>query len=165
MGAASRVEIGSSNMTATAIPNARAERLMVIAGRALVAASVALGVVPCFIVFYEFDNGDKIFDGPLWVRIALCLLQIVSSPIAWWVGRSITGTTAALAVLVAGMALALALELRIYWNVFPLDVGAPLAVIAVPMFQLLFLAVVVLMAWLTGRWISWRSSRGPGADR
>jgi hypothetical protein len=61
------------------------------------------------------------------------------------------------------MALALAFEVHIYWNVFPLNIGAPLAVIAVPTFQLLFLAVIVLLAWLTGRWISWRSSR-PGAD-
>ena len=151
-------------MTAAAIPNAWAERLVVIAGRALAVASVALGIVPCFIVFYEFDNGDKIFHDPIWVRITLCLLQIVPLPIAWWIGRSAARSTTALAVLVAGMALALAFEVRIYWNVFPLNVGAPLAVIAVPMFQLPFLGVIVLLAWLTGRWISWRSSRQPNAD-
>jgi hypothetical protein len=73
--------------------------------------------------------------------------------------------TAALAVLVVGMAFALALEVRIYWNVFPLRVGSDLAVIAVPMFQLFFLAIIVLFAWLTGRWISWRSTRSPAADQ
>jgi hypothetical protein len=35
---------------------------------------------------------------------------------------------------------------------------------AVPMFQLFFLAIIVLLAWLTGRWISWRSTRPPAAD-
>jgi len=136
---------------------------LVIAGRALAAAGVAFATVPCFIVFYQFDNGDKIFDGPVWVRIALCLLQIAPLPIAWWIGRSVARATTALAVLAAGMALALAFEVHIYWNVFPLNIGASLAVIAVPTFQLLFLAVIVLLAWLTGRRISWRSSR-PSAD-
>lgn len=152
----SRVEIGSSNMAAVVIPSARAERLLIIAGRALTPAGVALGVVPCFIVFYQFDNGDKIFDDPIWVRIAFCLLRIVPLPIAWWIGRSIAPGTAALAVLAAGMALALAFEVRIYWNVFPLNVAAPIAVILVPAFQLLFLALIVLLAWLTARWLSWR---------
>ena len=69
-------------MTAVAIPKARAERLLVVAGRALAVAGVALGGVPCFIAFYEYDNGDKIFDAPIWVRISLCLLQIVPLPIA-----------------------------------------------------------------------------------
>jgi hypothetical protein len=85
-------------------------------------------------------------------------------PIAWWIGRCVARATAALAVLVAGMALALALEVRIYWNVFPLRVGSDLAVIAVPIFQLFFLVIIVLFAWLTGRWISWRSTRPPAAD-
>ena len=152
-------------MTAVRTPNARAERLLVIAGRALAVASVALGIVPCFIVFYEFDNGDKILDGPIWVRIALCLLQIVPLPIAWWIGRSVARATAPLAVLVAGMALALAAEVRIYSNIFPLNIAAPLGVIAAPMFQLLFLAVIVLLAWLTARWVSWRSNGRPSADR
>jgi hypothetical protein len=125
-----------------------------IAGRTLAVAGAALGLVPCFIVFYQFDNGDKILDAPIWVRISLCLLQFVPLPIAW---SSVVRATAALAVLVAGMAFALALEVRIYWNVFPLRVGSDLAVIAVPMFQLFFLAIIVLFAWLTGRWISWRS--------
>jgi hypothetical protein len=151
-------------MTAVAIPNARAERLLLIAGRTLAVAGVTLGLVPCFIVFYQFDNGDKIFDAPIWVRISLCLLQIVPLPIAWWIARSIVRATAALAVLVAGMAFALALEVRIYWNAFPLRVGSDLAVIAVPMFQLFFLAIIVLLAWLTGRWISWRSTRPLAAD-
>jgi hypothetical protein len=150
-------------MTGVAIPNVRAERLLIIAGRALAVAGVALGVVPCFIVFYEFDNGDKVFDDPIWVRIALCLLQIVPLPIAWWIGRSIARTTAAFAVLVAGMALALVFEVHIYWNVFPLNIGAPLAVISVPALQLLFLALIVLLAWSTGGWISWRSSHRSSA--
>lgn len=128
-----------------------------IAGRTLAVASVVAGFVPCFIVFYQFDNGDRIFDAPIWVRIFLCLLQFVALPIAWWIGRSVVRATAARAILVAGMAFALALEVRIYWNVFPLRVGADLAVIAVPMFQLFFLAIIVLSAWLTGRWISGRS--------
>jgi hypothetical protein len=152
-------------MTAVAIPNARAGRLLVVAGRALAVAGVALGIVPCFIVFYEFDNGDKIFNAPIWVRVALCLLQIVPLPIAWWIGRGVARATAALAVLIAGMALALAFEARIYWNVFPLSVGADLGVIGTPLFQLPFLAVIVLFVWLTGRWISRRSTRPPNADR
>jgi hypothetical protein len=150
-------------MTVAAIPNLRAERLLVLAGRAFAVASVALGAVPCFIVFYEFDNGDKIFNYPIWGRIALCLWQIVPLPVVWWIGRSVARAAAALAVLVAGMALALAFEVRVYWAVFPLRVGSDLAVVAVPMLQLLFLTVIVLFAWLTGRWISWRSTHPPSA--
>jgi protein-S-isoprenylcysteine O-methyltransferase Ste14 len=144
-------------MTAVAIPMRAQKDFWSIAGRTLAVASVVAGFVPCFIVFYQFDNGDRIFDAPIWVRIFLCLLQFVALPIAWWIGRSVVRATAARAILVAGMAFALALEVRIYWNVFPLRVGADLAVIAVPMFQLFFLAIIVLSAWLTGRWISGRS--------
>jgi hypothetical protein len=61
-------------------------------------------------------------------------------PIAWWIGRRIARSTTALAVLVAGMALALAYEALIFWRAFPLDVAAPLAVIGTPLFQMLFLA-------------------------
>jgi hypothetical protein len=152
-------------MTAVAIPKARAERLLVVAGRALAVAGVALGGVPCFIAFYEYDNGDKIFDYPIWGMIALCLFAIVPLPITWWIGRSVARGTAALAVLAAGMALALAFEAGTYWRVFPLNVGAALAVIGTPLLQLLFLAVVVLFAWLTGCWISRRSTRPTSADR
>jgi hypothetical protein len=151
-------------MPAVAIPMHAQKGFWSIAGRTLAVASVPLGFVPCFIAFYQFDNGDKILDAPIWVRISLCVLQFVPLPIAWWIGRSVVRATAALAVLVAGIAFALALEVRIYWNVFPLRVGADLAVIAVPMFQLFFLAIIVLFAWLTGRWISWRSTRPPAAD-
>jgi hypothetical protein len=63
------------------------------------------------------------------------------------------------------MALALAFEAGTYWRVFPLNVGAALAVIGTPLLQLLFLAVIVLFAWLTGCWISRRSTRPTSADR
>jgi hypothetical protein len=159
------VDFDSSNMTAVAIPKSYTERRLVVAGRVLAVASVALGAVPCFIVFYQFDNGDKFFDDPIWVRIALCLWAIAPMPIAWWIGRSVARSTAALRILVSGMAFALAFEARIYWNVFPLSVGADLAVIGTPLFQLLFLAVVVPITWLTGCWISWRSTRPLSADR
>lgn len=149
---------------ATPRPNARAETLLVIGGRALAVAGVALGIVPCFIVFYRFDNGDEIFDYSIWGRIALCIWSIAPLPIAWWIGRRIARATAALAVLVAGMALALAYEACIFWGAFPLNVAASLAVIGTPLFQTLFLAVIVLFAWLTGRWISGRSSRVGDGD-
>jgi hypothetical protein len=152
-------------MTAVAIPKSRTERRLVFAGRALAVAGGALGSVPCFIVFYEYDNGNKIFDYPIWGMIALCLFAIVPLPIAWWIGRSVARGTAALAVLVAGIALALAFEAGSYWSVFPLNVGAALVVIGTPLFQLLFLAAVVLFAWLTGCWISRRPTRPPSADR
>jgi hypothetical protein len=151
-------------MTAVAIPKSRAERRLVIAGRVLAFAGAALGVVPCFIVFYEFDNGDKVFSDPIWVRIALCLWQIVPLPIAWWIGRSVARTTAALVVLLAGMALIVASEASSNWYVFPPHVASGLVVIVVPMFQLLFLAVIVLIAGLTSCWTLWRSRRPPSAD-
>ena len=150
-------------MTAVAIPKSRAERRLVIAGRVLAFAGAALGVVPCFIVFYEFDNGDKIFSDPIWVRIALCLWQIVPLPIAWWIGRRVARTTAALVVLLAGMALVVASEAN-YWDAFPPNVASGLVVTVVPMFQLLFLAVIVFIAWLTSCWTLWRSRRRPSAD-
>ncbi len=139
--------------------------MLVIGGRVFAVAGVALGIVPCFIVFYRFDSGDEIFDYSIWGRIALCIWSIVPLPIAWWIGRRIARSTAALAVLVAGMALALAYEACIFWGAFPLDVAASLGVIGTPLFQMLFLAVIVLFAWVTDRWISWRSSRPPSADR
>jgi hypothetical protein len=151
-------------MATDTMPGARAERILVIAGRALAVTGTVLGAVPCYIVFYVFDNGDKVFDGPIWGKIALCLWAIVPSPIAWWIGRSVARGTAALAVLVAGMALALAYEAIVCWAVFPLNVGAPLLVIGTPLFQLLFLAVIVLLAWFAGCWTLWRSRRPPSTD-
>jgi hypothetical protein len=74
-------------MAADTIPSARVERILVFAGRALAVTGALLGAVPCYIVFHVFDNGDKVFDDPIWVKIALCLLQIVPLPIAWWVRR------------------------------------------------------------------------------
>jgi hypothetical protein len=150
-------------MTAVAIPKSRAERRLVIAGRVLAFAGAALGVVPCFIVFYEFDNGDKVFSDPIWVRIALCLWQMVPLPIAWCIGRRVARTTAALVVLLAGMALVVASEAN-YWDAFPPHVASGLVVMVVPMFQLLFLAVIVLIAGLTSCWTLWRSRRPPSAD-
>jgi hypothetical protein len=150
-------------MTAVAIAKSRTERRLVFAGRVLAFAGAALGVVPCFIVFYEFDNGDKIFSDPIWVRIALCLWQIVPLPIAWWIGRRVARTTAALVVLLAGMALVVASETS-YWDAFPPNVASGLVVTVVPMFQLLFLAVIVFIAWLTSCWTLWRSRRRPSAD-
>ena len=150
-------------MTAVAIPKSRTERRLVVAGRVLAFAGAALGVVPCFIVFYEFDNGDKVFSDPIWVRIALSLWQIVPLPIAWWIGRRVARTTAALVVLLAGMALVVASEAN-YWDAFPPNVASGLVVIVVPMFQLLFLAVIVFIAWLTSCWTLWRSRRRPSAD-
>jgi hypothetical protein len=150
-------------MTAVAIAKSRTERRLVFAGRVLAFAGAALGVVPCFIVFYEFDNGDKIFSDPIWVRIALCLWQIVPLPIAWWIGRRVARTTAALVVLLAGMALVVASETS-YWDAFPPNVASGLVVTVVPMFQLLFLAMIVFIAWLTSCWTLWRSRRRPSAD-
>jgi O-antigen/teichoic acid export membrane protein len=152
-------------MAADTIPSARVERILVFAGRALAVTGALLGAVPCYIVFHVFDNGDKVFDDPIWVKIALCLLQIVPLPIAWWVRRRGARTTAARAVLVAGMALAVAFEARVAWNAFPPRVASDLVVIALPVFLLLFLAVIVLLAWLTGRWISWRSRPSPSSSR
>lgn len=150
-------------MTTDTMTSARAERIH-IAGRALAITGALLGAVPCYIVFYVFDNGDEVFDYPIWGKIALCLWAIVPLPVAWWIGRSVARGTAALAVLVAGMALALAYEAFFCLTVFPLNVAAGLLVIAMPLFELLFLAVIVLLAWLTGCWTLWRSRRLPSTD-
>src|SRR6266700_3307149 len=121
-------------MATDTMPDARAERIPVIAGRALAVTGALLGAVPCYIVFYVFENGDKVFDDSIWVKIALCLWAIVPLPIAWRIGRSVARGTAALAGLVAGMALALAYEAMVCWAAFPLNVGASLLVIGTPLF-------------------------------
>jgi hypothetical protein len=87
------------------------------------------------------------------VRIALGLLNIAPLPVAWWIGRRLA--RGALGVLVGGMAVAFAFEILNYWAAFfgpysrPLTSG--LAFLAVPAFQLPFLAVIVLLAWFVAR--------------
>jgi len=77
-------------------------------------------------------------------------------PIAWWIGRKIARSTAALAVLVAELALVLASGLWLYWEAFlgptsGMESLAGLVVLFGPLYQLPGLLVTVFAAWVVGR--------------
>jgi hypothetical protein len=125
------------------------ERSLAVVGHALALSGAAIALVICFCFMGEFGPGS------FWDQVVVGLLAMVPLPIAWWCGRKLTRNTVALGVLVTGIAIAFAFEVFIYWSAFfgpdSRNVASFLLFLGVPMYQLPFLALIVLVAWVVAR--------------
>jgi hypothetical protein len=135
-------------MNAATTPNqdAAAARL-ILAGRLLALAGVLVALA-LFLFFMDNFNSTGQIIFAAWAALPI--------PLAWWIGRKLARGTAALAVLVAGLALLWTLAAWLYWDAFlgpssRTESLAGLIVLFAPVYQWVGIAVTLLIAWLIGR--------------
>jgi hypothetical protein len=120
---------------------------LITAGRILAAAGVLLAA---FYGLFDLDGYPGV------QRPLVALWAAAPLPVAYWLGRKLARTTASLAIVVAGLALACASAAWFYWDATygPSSRSESLAgliFVLWPLYQYAGLAIVLVIAWLAGK--------------